>query len=69
MAAVMRERGGVSPSPEAERSGVEGVGKRMVAVRSEAGVDVAAYSRANDEAVACSGARIENGRWRRHDGY
>jgi hypothetical protein len=42
--------------------------KRTVAARSEA--EVVVCSRAGDEATACSGARIEDGRWWRwRDGF
>jgi hypothetical protein len=43
--------------------------KRMAAARSEARVKEAECSRARDEAVACSKAGIEDGRWRWHDGF
>jgi hypothetical protein len=36
--------------------------KRMVAARSEAGVEAAACSKAGDEAATCSGTGIEDGR-------
>jgi hypothetical protein len=38
-----------------------------VVVRSKAGVESAACSEAGDVAAVCSKARIEDGRWRRHD--
>jgi hypothetical protein len=36
----------------------------MAAAHSRDGVEVAVCSRADDEAVACFGVRIEDGRWR-----
>jgi hypothetical protein len=48
-----------------ERGRVEVVSlrKRMVAARSEAEVEAVVWSRAGNEAVACSRARIKDGRW------
>jgi hypothetical protein len=47
-----------------EGGGVEvnGLRKRTATARSEAGVEVEACSRAGNEAVACSGAEIEDGK-------
>jgi hypothetical protein len=39
--------------------------KRTAAMRFEVGVEVAARSRASDEAVACSEAGMKDGRWQR----
>jgi hypothetical protein len=49
---------------------MDGLRKRTVVARSEAEVEVATYSRARDEAAACSRAGIEDGRWQRwHNGF
>jgi hypothetical protein len=79
-AAVRSEGGGVevdglrkrTAAARSEGGGVEvdGLKKGMVAARSEVGVEAAMCSGADDEAAACSGVRIEDGRWRWwHDGF
>jgi hypothetical protein len=40
----------------------------MAAACSEAGVEAAARSEVGDEATACSGPRIEDGKQRQYDG-
>jgi hypothetical protein len=49
---------------------MDGLRKRAMAVCFEAEVEPAACSRAGDEAMVCSRARIEDGRWRWwHDSF
>jgi hypothetical protein len=42
---------------------MDGLRKRMATALSETGVEAAACIRAGDKTAACSGARIEDGRW------
>jgi hypothetical protein len=55
MAAACSEGGGVK---------VDGLRKMMAAAHSKDGVEAAVCFGADDEVVACSGVRIEDGRWR-----
>jgi hypothetical protein len=51
---------------EGGRVEVDGLRKRTTTMRFEAKVEAVACSEARDEATACFGARIEDGRQRQH---
>jgi hypothetical protein len=67
---AVRSKGGRVEVDSSSATMTKSLRKRTVAARSEARVEAAASSRARDETAACSGAGIEDGRWRwRHGGF
>jgi hypothetical protein len=63
LTAVVRSEGGRVEVDNSSVTMTKSLRKRTTTARSEAGVKAAASSKARDEAAACSGARIKDGRW------
>jgi hypothetical protein len=63
-AAVACSKGGRIKVDSGSVTMTKSLRKRTVAACSEAGVKAVVCSRVGDEASACSGARVEDGRWR-----
>jgi hypothetical protein len=67
---VVRSKGSRVEVDDGSATMTKSLRKRTAAAHSEAVVEVAVFSGTGDEAMACSGAGIEDDKWwRRHGGF